>query len=95
MIIDEFNLVGVAVPPNKAYAPLVVDPDAVLAEAVVSERFQHVARRYGQGFQPGCGVNLQELPKRGPLGLGTEPLGGPTPENLLGVSIAEAFDHLP
>jgi len=32
MIIDDFNVVGVAFPPTEADAPLIVDPDAVLPD---------------------------------------------------------------
>ena len=36
MVINNFNVLGVAIDPNKANAPLVVDTDAVLASAVAA-----------------------------------------------------------
>ena len=94
MVIDEFNLVNIAVLPDKAHAPPVVDPDAVLAEAIVDESFQIVAGRHGQSFQSGRGIELEEFPERNPLGVGAEPLGGSTLEDILGVTVTKALDHL-
>jgi hypothetical protein len=34
MIVDDFNLVHIAISPNKTDAPLIVDPDAVLSRSV-------------------------------------------------------------
>ena len=93
MVIDEFNLVGIAVLPDEAHAPLVVDPDAVLAEAIVDESLQLVTGRHGQSFQSGRGIDLEELPERNPLGVGAKPLGGSAPEDILGVTITKALDH--
>jgi hypothetical protein len=36
MVVDNFNVVAVTVSPNKAYAPLIVDADRVLAGALAS-----------------------------------------------------------
>lgn len=40
MIVGDFDIVGVTVSPYEADAPLVVDPDCVLAFAVALKRFQ-------------------------------------------------------
>jgi hypothetical protein len=61
MVIDDFDQLGAAVPPNKADASLIVDPDAVLSSAVASKGFQPVA---GWGAEIGelvCRVEHIEL----------------------------------
>ena len=45
MVVDDLDIVGPVVAPDEADAPPVVDADAVLALAVVLERFQPVTRR--------------------------------------------------
>lgn len=48
MVIDDLDVLRPAVVPDEAYAPLVVDADAVLAGAVSPERLQAVAGRGGE-----------------------------------------------
>jgi hypothetical protein len=43
MIVDDLNVISRAVTPNKADAPLVVDPDAVLALSVSFKGFEPIA----------------------------------------------------
>lgn len=44
MIISDFYFVGVPVPPHKADAPLIVDPNAVLPFAISVETFEVIPR---------------------------------------------------
>lgn len=61
MIVDDLYLVGIAVLPDEAKSPLIVDPDAVLALAVTPERLESVAGRYGQIAEFGGTVQEKEL----------------------------------
>ena len=45
MIVGDLDLESIALPPNEANPPLVVDPNAVLALAVAQELFEVVSRR--------------------------------------------------
>ncbi len=45
MIVNNFNIVGIAITPDKAQAPLVVNPYAMLASPIARQRFQPIARR--------------------------------------------------
>jgi hypothetical protein len=45
VVIDDLHVERVAVPPDEAEPPLVVDADAVLASAIAAERFEPVAGR--------------------------------------------------
>ena len=48
MVVDDFHVVGVAIPPHEADAILIIDPDAVLALALAVQRFQPVSGRHTQ-----------------------------------------------
>jgi hypothetical protein len=55
MVVDYLHLVDVALVPNKADSPAVIDSDTILAMAVSLESFQTVSRRNAQiidGFGP-------------------------------------------
>jgi hypothetical protein len=51
VMVDDFDHGGGVVAPDEADPPLVVDPNAVLASAIVPQRFQPVRRRYAQIIQ--------------------------------------------
>jgi hypothetical protein len=51
MVINNFDIIGVAVPPVEAYPPLIVDPDAPLAFSLADKLFQPVSRRYAKKFR--------------------------------------------
>jgi len=44
VVIDDFHAVGVTLNPSKTDAPLIVDPDAVLAFAIALEGFESIGR---------------------------------------------------
>jgi hypothetical protein len=45
MVIDNFHIKSVPIPPLKTNTPLIVNADAVLSFSVALERFQFIARR--------------------------------------------------
>src|SRR5205823_2901485 len=61
MVVGDLDIVGLAVRPSEAEAPLVVDADAVLPFTVASQLLQPVARRHAQVFQHFGGVQEQQL----------------------------------
>lgn len=46
MIVNDFNVVGMAVSPDETYAILIVDANAMLPLAVTTHRFNTIAREY-------------------------------------------------
>jgi hypothetical protein len=66
MIVDDFDVVGVAAPPNKADPPLIVDPNAVLSSAISGKALQPIARRKPKIIQTAGIVDLQQFPIRRP-----------------------------
>lgn len=61
MIVAEFNIMGIAILPNEADAPLVIDADAVLAGPVVFLGFQAVGWWYPKVFQLGCLIDHRQF----------------------------------
>lgn len=94
MIIGNFNLLGISIPPHKTYSPLVIDPDAMLAFAVTLQGFEPISggntqiiKRLGivehTQFAPG---DLLNVPRQTPRYL--------TAPDLFGFSVPESRDHV-
>ena len=84
---------GIAVRPPEADAPLIVDPDAMLAGTVALQFLQPVAGRHPQIRQRLGGINSHQLPQHGALerrGIVPDALAV---EETLRITIGEAFDH--
>jgi hypothetical protein len=45
VIVDDFNIMRLAVSPHEANSPLIVDPNAMLTGSISLESLQAVARR--------------------------------------------------
>jgi hypothetical protein len=52
MIINNFDIQGAFIRPPKAYAPLLIDPDAPLARPIALQGFQSVSRWRSHILQP-------------------------------------------
>jgi thiazole synthase ThiGH ThiG subunit len=63
MIVRRFDVIGIAVSPAQAQAPLLIDPDRVLAGAVALQPFQAIAWRHAQVIKSMSGMQQQELPE--------------------------------
>jgi hypothetical protein len=64
MIVHDFDIVGIAVPPLEADSIAVIDADAVLPFPVGFERFQMEARQ-PEVAQRGRGIDAWPRPERG------------------------------
>ena len=51
MIVNYLHVESVTTPPNKAYSPLVIDTDTVLARSRLSQPFQTIGRRDAEIIQ--------------------------------------------
>ena len=51
MILGDFDFHSSLVRPNKAYAPPIIDADAVFAFPIAPQRLQTMGRRHSQVFQ--------------------------------------------
>ncbi len=56
MIVSDFHVIGVPIPPFEADAPLVIDANAILTRAIAGQFFQAIRRR-----------NAKVLERHGPI----------------------------
>jgi hypothetical protein len=92
VIVHDFYVVAVTVAPDKADAPLVVDPDRVLTLSLSSQGLQSIARRRSQDSQLSRGVKLQQF-AQGHSFDGTEALAVMIVKEILGLPREKASDH--
>jgi len=93
VIVDDFNVVRVAVGPPEAHAPLVVDPNAVLAEAVAVQFLQAIPWRKPQFVEANGSVDLHELPQHDTPQIHRKMTDGFAAPQALGVSVRKTSDH--
>lgn len=90
----DLDKVGIPAVPAEADAPLVVDADAVLAGAVSGELFEAVAGWDAEVGERFGGVEDEQLPEDATLEVGGPAPDGAPFEELLGVVVPEALDHV-
>jgi len=70
VVVDNLDVVSVAPAPAEANAELVVDPDAVLAEAITGQFLESVSRRHPEICEGGGGIEHDELAQSNALEIG-------------------------
>jgi hypothetical protein len=70
VVVDDFDLPGISIPPFKTNPPLIVDPDTPLPPSIATEFFEAVSGRLGELFDPVNAFNLPELAKGDPFNRG-------------------------
>jgi hypothetical protein len=93
MIVNDFDILGTGVRPNEADAPLVVDPDTVLSDAIATQQFQPVSRRRSKITQRLGVMELPQFALSNPLQIGPQPPGEASVEQRLGILIGKRADH--
>lgn len=93
MVVDHFNLMGVAVSPHEADPILIVDPYAVLPPPISIQRLEMVPRKSTEVIETMRCVHLNQLALHDP-GDGPEPAGGIAEEKSLRVPTPKGSDHL-
>ena len=94
MIVCDFDIVGVSVPPHEAHSPLLVDPNAVLSLAIAFEGLQPVARWDPKVSKVHGAIQHEELAVRGTPQLSQEPLDRFPPEQGRGLLACKGPDHM-
>jgi hypothetical protein len=93
VIVDDLDVVRVAVEPAKTNTPLVVDTNAVLSRTITGQFFQAVPRWNAQIGKRLGGVENQQLPQGRSLNR-LRKFGASFPtKHALGLTIAKAADH--
>jgi hypothetical protein len=83
-----------AIAPDKADAPLIIDSDRVLSFPISSQRLQLIPRRRSQDPQFCRGVELEQFPQDDAFD-GAEALTVMIVEKLLSLFRAKALNHTP
>lgn len=92
MVVDDFDVESISARPAKTDAPAVVDPDAVLPQAVAVKSFEPVPGRRAQELERAGGMEQREFPFRLCSNL-EPPAWAPTREKRPGVLVGKPFDH--
>jgi len=92
MIVDNFDVMAVAIAPNEADSPLLIDPDGMLSLPVTTQRLQLVSRWRRQYAQFRRGVQLQQFAQRHALE-GTEAPGMLVLKQFLGFLRRKTQNH--
>lgn len=64
MVVDDFNIAGIAVIPDKAQTKLIVESDAVLSHTISAQGFEPIARWRAQKIECCGAVELLQLALR-------------------------------
>jgi hypothetical protein len=93
VVVDDLDVMWVALLPDEANSPLVIDPDGMLPLAAASQCLEPVSRRDGKIVDPPRVVNQSELPQCDRLYIGRQPAAPDAIPNRSSLRIAEAHDH--
>ena len=89
MVIDDLNTLRMAVPPEKADPPLVIDANAIRSLAIPLQHFESIRRRQPKIFQPRSRINRIELHERPLLNLARESFHEFALKDSLGIGITK------
>lgn len=95
VIVHDFDIESIIALPDEAYAPLIVDADAVLAFAAALQRFKPVGGRYAQVFQSPRIVQHPEFAAGDRLDVAGQALRDLAGPDLFGFPVVETPDHEP
>jgi len=94
VVVGDLDGVGIAALPAEADAPLVVDADAVLTGPFAGELLESVTWWDPEVGEHLGGVEDEEPPEGAALEVGWPAVDGAPFEELLGVAVPEALDHV-
>jgi hypothetical protein len=93
VVIHDHDVIGIAMQPAKANAPLFIDTNAVLAATIARQRLESVSRRDPKLVEQDRSMDHPELAPGYPLDIrGKPPAWGAVPE-LRGLPVRKAADH--
>lgn len=93
MTVDDLNLVGVAVPPAKADAPLLVHANTVQAGSIATELLQSLSRRNAEVTELLGRVHRHKYAQYRASEIRWISSDGFASEQSLGITIGEALNH--
>jgi hypothetical protein len=93
MIAIDLDLIGIAILPPKADAPLLVYANTVLAGAITPELLQSIARRRAEVVEVLGRIHRHQFAQHRALEIRRIASNGLTSEQPLGIAIGEGVDH--
>ena len=93
MVVNDLDLVRIAVLPAKADPPLIVDTDTVLSDPIALELLEPVARRDTQVIEGLGGVHRNQFPQHDASEVGWISANRLPVEEAGSIPVAEALDH--
>lgn len=93
MVIDDLNTLRMAISPEKANPPLVIDANAIRSLAISLQHFKSIRRRQPKIFQPRGRINRIELHECPLLNLAWESFHEFALKDSFGIGIAKGFNH--
>ena len=94
MKVHNLDLVRIAVRPVEANAPLIVDPNAVLASAIALQPLQPISRWHAEILKPLRRIDDHQLAEHCAEEIGRKATDPLPREKSLRVPVTEALDHL-
>jgi len=92
MIANDLYFISITILPDKAYAILIIDPDAVLSQPAPLKRFQSIARKNGNIGECLGSMNLNKL-SFDDIGQPIESFGRKPLENQLSIFGSKRSNH--
>ena len=93
MIVNNCDLVRIAVLPPKADTPLLIDANTVLPGPITFELLKAIARRRAEIRESLCRIHDDQLSEHGPLQITRIAPNGLAKKEPLRISVTEALDH--
>jgi hypothetical protein len=93
VIVGNLGIPSLAVFPNEADSPLIVDPNAVLSSPIPAQSFQPITGRDAQIFEISRSIKCQELRASSSLDLPWQIANGIADENRCCALVGKALDH--
>jgi hypothetical protein len=94
VVVYNFNVVRIAISPDEAQPPLIVDPDAVLPCPVADQCLQAVRRRLAEIFEPSRRRQYAKFASGHLCQVAREALRHPIIPNRRGALICKGPDHI-
>lgn len=94
MVVHDFHVMRIPAAPSEADSPPVIDADAMLPLSVASQGLETITWRNPQELQICRSVELNKLTQGHPLDIARKPSGSLTLEQLLGIPVCKALDHV-
>jgi hypothetical protein len=95
MIVGYFDIERVAISKAKAYAPLIVDPDRMLASAIALQCFEPIGWRQAQIVYAGRRIQLPQPHRSAAQDIARQLPRFAGGEEALGFSVGKRSDHKP